>query len=62
MAIAQEEIFGPVATFMRAKTLDKAIDIIHNISFGNLAGIFTQSGKWVREFQYNTELSLEILE
>ena len=55
MTIAREEIFGPVATFMRAKTLDKAIDIIHNIPFGNSAGIFTQSGKWAREFQYNTE-------
>jgi malonate-semialdehyde dehydrogenase (acetylating)/methylmalonate-semialdehyde dehydrogenase len=55
MTIAREEIFGPVATFMKAKTLDKAIDIIHNIPFGNSAGIFTQSGKWAREFQYNTE-------
>jgi malonate-semialdehyde dehydrogenase (acetylating)/methylmalonate-semialdehyde dehydrogenase len=54
MTIAREEIFGPVATFMRAETLDKAIDIIHNIPFGNAASIFTQSGKWAREFQYNT--------
>jgi len=55
MTIAREEIFGPVATFMKAKTLDEAIDIIHDNPFGNSAGIFTQSGKWAREFQYNTE-------
>ncbi|NQU99563.1 MAG: aldehyde dehydrogenase family protein [Parcubacteria group bacterium] len=55
MVIAQEEIFGPITTFMRAKILDKAIDIIHHIPFGNLAVIFTQSEKWTREFQYKTE-------
>ena len=55
MTIAQEEIFGPVGTLMRVKTLDEAIEMIHNNPFGNSAGIFTQSGKWAREFQYQTE-------
>ncbi|MHC2995758.1 MAG: CoA-acylating methylmalonate-semialdehyde dehydrogenase [Candidatus Atribacteria bacterium] len=53
MTIAREEIFGPVATFIRVKTLDEAIEMIHDNPFGNSAGIFTQSGKWAREFQYN---------
>jgi len=53
MTIAKDEIFGPVATFMKTKTLDKAIEMIHDNPFGNSAGIFTQSGKWAREFQYN---------
>lgn len=53
MTIAKEEIFGPVASFMKAKTLDEAIEMIHDNPFGNSACIFTQSGKWAREFQYN---------
>lgn len=52
MTIGREEIFGPVATIMRAKNLDEAIEIIHNNPFGNAASIFTSNGKWAREFQY----------
>jgi malonate-semialdehyde dehydrogenase (acetylating)/methylmalonate-semialdehyde dehydrogenase len=55
MAIAQEEIFGPVACMMKAASLDEAIDMIHGNPFGNAASIFTGSGKWVREFQYRVE-------
>ena len=55
MAIAQEEIFGPVANMMVAPTLDAAIEMIHGNPFGNAASIFTGSGKWAREFQYRVE-------
>jgi len=55
MVIGAEEIFGPVMSVMRAKDLDGAIDIIHNNSYGNAASIFTQNGKWAREFQYRVE-------
>jgi len=55
MAIAREEIFGPVACVMRASTLKEAIDMIHQIPFGNAASIFTNSGRWAREFQYSVE-------
>ncbi len=55
MAIAREEIFGPVANMMRARNLAEAIDMIHDVPFGNAASIFTQNGKWAREFQYNVE-------
>jgi malonate-semialdehyde dehydrogenase (acetylating)/methylmalonate-semialdehyde dehydrogenase len=55
MVIAQEEIFGPVAMMMRAKTLSEAIDMIHGNPYGNQASIFTRSGKWAREFQYRVE-------
>ena len=54
MTIAQEEIFGPVATIMRAGSLEEAIAMIHANPFGNAASIFTNSGKWAREFQYRT--------
>jgi malonate-semialdehyde dehydrogenase (acetylating)/methylmalonate-semialdehyde dehydrogenase len=55
MAIAREEIFGPVACMMKAASLDEAIDMIHGNPFGNAASIFTGSGKWAREFQYRVE-------
>jgi malonate-semialdehyde dehydrogenase (acetylating)/methylmalonate-semialdehyde dehydrogenase len=52
MAIASEEIFGPVASIIRAKDLDEAMDIIHANPYGNASSIFTSSGKWAREFKY----------
>lgn len=55
MVISQEEIFGPVASVMRASTLNEAIDLIHANPFGNAASIFTASGKWAREFQYRVQ-------
>jgi len=55
MTIAKEEIFGPVASIIRAKSLDEAIDIIHTSRYGNAACIFTSSGKTAREFQYRVQ-------
>jgi malonate-semialdehyde dehydrogenase (acetylating)/methylmalonate-semialdehyde dehydrogenase len=52
MAIAREEIFGPVASVIRARSLDEAIQMIDENPYGNAASIFTGSGKWAREFQY----------
>ena len=45
MAIAQEEVFGPVMSIMRAKEVDDAIRIENNSKYGNAASVFTQSGK-----------------
>ena len=55
MTIGREEIFGPVASIMRAKSLDEAIETIHSNPYGNAASIFTSSGKWAREFQYRVQ-------
>ncbi len=52
MTIANEEIFGPVASIVKAKDLDEAIDIIHANPYGNASSIYTSSGKWAREFKY----------
>ena len=51
MAIAREEIFGPVAAIMRAGSLDEAIERIESLPFGNAASIFTSSGGAAREFK-----------
>jgi malonate-semialdehyde dehydrogenase (acetylating)/methylmalonate-semialdehyde dehydrogenase len=52
MTIAQEEVFGPVLSLMRAEDFDMAVDIINSSRFGNAASIFTSSGKDAREFKY----------
>ena len=41
MRIAQEEIFGPVISVMRAKNLDDAIEKANSVSFGLTAGVVT---------------------
>ncbi len=55
MTIGGEEIFGPVACIMRARSFDEAIEMIHGNPHGNAASIFTSSGKWAREFQYRVQ-------
>jgi malonate-semialdehyde dehydrogenase (acetylating)/methylmalonate-semialdehyde dehydrogenase len=55
MKVAQEEIFGPVVSFLRMDTLDDAIDFIHASPFGNAASIYTQNGKWARDFRYKVQ-------
>lgn len=52
MAIARDEIFGPLVGVIRATTLDEAIRVIESSPFGNAASIFTQSGAAAREFRY----------
>jgi malonate-semialdehyde dehydrogenase (acetylating)/methylmalonate-semialdehyde dehydrogenase len=49
MAIAKEEVFGPVIAIIRAKDLDEAINIENNSDYGNAASVFTQSGGVARQ-------------
>src|SRR5215203_1282330 len=44
MAIAKEEVFGPVIAIIRAKDIDEAINIENSSDYGNAASVFTQSG------------------
>ena len=48
MKIAQEEVFGPVLSILRAKSVDDAIRIENNSPYGNAASVFTQSGGMAR--------------
>lgn len=48
MAIAKEEVFGPVLSIMRVKDLDEAIRIENTSEYGNAASVFTQSGSAAR--------------
>ncbi len=48
MSVAKEEIFGPVISIMRAKTVDDALAIENNNRYGNAAAVFTQDGGMAR--------------
>lgn len=56
--VATEEVFGPVLSIVRFKTLDEAIAIANGTDFGLSAGIFTndynQSMKAARELRAGT--------
>jgi malonate-semialdehyde dehydrogenase (acetylating)/methylmalonate-semialdehyde dehydrogenase len=47
---ACDEIFGPVLTVLRAKTLDDALEIENASSYGNAAAIYTTNGGTARYF------------
>jgi malonate-semialdehyde dehydrogenase (acetylating)/methylmalonate-semialdehyde dehydrogenase len=48
MSVAREEIFGPVISIMRTKTLEEAVEIENANPYGNAAAVFTQSGGLAR--------------
>ena len=52
MSVGRDEIFGPVASILRAGDLNEAIDVIHGNPYGNAASIFTSNGKLARQFQH----------
>lgn len=48
MSVATEEIFGPVISIMRTKTVDEALAIENASPYGNAASVFTQNGGMAR--------------
>lgn len=44
MSVAKEEIFGPVISILRTKTVDEALAIENANPYGNAASVFTQNG------------------
>ncbi|PWT77919.1 MAG: methylmalonate-semialdehyde dehydrogenase (CoA acylating) [Bacteroidetes bacterium] len=48
MAVAREEIFGPVISIMRTQNLEEAIAIENANPYGNAASVFTQNGGYAR--------------
>jgi malonate-semialdehyde dehydrogenase (acetylating)/methylmalonate-semialdehyde dehydrogenase len=55
MHIAREEVFGPVLSIIRVDDFDAAVDVINSSRYGNAASIFTNSGKYAREFKYRVQ-------
>jgi len=58
MSVGREEIFGPVLSISRAATLDEAIAQANASALGNMATIFTQSGRSGREFRERVEAGM----
>jgi malonate-semialdehyde dehydrogenase (acetylating)/methylmalonate-semialdehyde dehydrogenase len=58
MAIAREEIFGPVVAVVRCKTLNDAIELVNTRGFANAACLYTASGAAAREFKYRVKPSM----
>lgn len=52
MAVAREEVFGPLLAVIRVGTLDEALAVIDGSPYGNAAAIFTSSGGAAREFRH----------
>ncbi len=50
MAIAREEIFGPLLSVIPANTLQEAVEIVNRSPFGNSSAIFTRDGGAAREY------------
>ncbi len=48
MSVATEEIFGPVISIIRTKTVDEALAIENKNPYGNAASVFTQNGGMAR--------------
>ncbi len=53
MRVGREEIFGPVLSVIRAKTLDEALAIGRKSEYGNGASIFTRDGHAARQFKHH---------
>jgi malonate-semialdehyde dehydrogenase (acetylating)/methylmalonate-semialdehyde dehydrogenase len=58
MSVGNEEIFGPVLSVARAANLDEAIAQANRMALGNMATIFTQSGRSAREFRERVEAGM----
>jgi malonate-semialdehyde dehydrogenase (acetylating) / methylmalonate-semialdehyde dehydrogenase len=58
MAIAQEEVFGPVLVVVKAESLDEATAIVNSSRFGNGTSIFTESGAAVRRYRHDVEAGM----
>ncbi|MGE0606201.1 MAG: CoA-acylating methylmalonate-semialdehyde dehydrogenase [Pirellulales bacterium] len=58
MSIAREEIFGPVLSVLRVRSLDEAITTVNASPLGNSASIYTRSGGAAREFRRRIEAGM----
>jgi malonate-semialdehyde dehydrogenase (acetylating) / methylmalonate-semialdehyde dehydrogenase len=52
------ELFGPVLSVVRAADLDEAITTANRSPYGNMASIFTTSGKHARQFRRRIEAGM----
>jgi aldehyde dehydrogenase (NAD+) len=58
MRINREEIFGPVASVIRAGTYDEALSIANDTEFGLSSGIYTSSLKAATDFRKKSQAGM----
>jgi malonate-semialdehyde dehydrogenase (acetylating)/methylmalonate-semialdehyde dehydrogenase len=58
MIVAREEIFGPVLAVSHVATLEEAVRQASGTPYGNMATIFTSSGRAAREFRDRVEAGM----
>jgi acyl-CoA reductase-like NAD-dependent aldehyde dehydrogenase len=58
MRISREEIFGPVASVIRAKDYDQALALANDTEFGLSAGIVTTSLKYASHFKRHAQAGM----
>jgi malonate-semialdehyde dehydrogenase (acetylating)/methylmalonate-semialdehyde dehydrogenase len=58
MKIWKEELFGPVLSVVRAGDIDEALNLLNSSTYGNMASIFTRSGKYAREFKRRAQAGM----
>jgi len=58
MTVGKEEIFGPVMSVSRAASLEDAIATANSMNLGNMAVLFTRSGRAAREFRERVEAGM----
>jgi len=58
MKINREEIFGPVASVMRARDYDEALAMANDTPFGLSAGIATTSLKYATHFKRHSQAGM----
>ena len=58
MRINREEIFGPVASVVRVKDYDEALEVANDTPFGLSSGICTTSLKYATHFRQNSQAGM----
>lgn len=58
MSVAKEEIFGPVISIIRSRSLEDALKIENANPYGNAASVFTQSGGLARYVMENASAGM----
>ena len=58
MKVWKEELFGPVLSVVRASDIDEALNLLNRSTYGNMASIFTTSGKNAREFKRRAQAGM----
>src|SRR5919204_6321526 len=58
MAVGRDEIFGPVLSVSHVDSLEGAIAQANRMALGNMAVIFTQSGRAAREFRERVDAGM----